>query len=158
MYFAAFGDCTKMRQGVKLVITQEHLDKLKEAADLLVPFTIMAKILGTTDRTLLTYRTKGEVDYKAGKDTIASRLYKVISDGEVNFVINNLTSIDKAGQEGKWQANAWLLERRRPQDYGKVIKIESADEEDEEIDLSKLTKAQQKSLRKVLIKDNSSDE
>jgi len=44
-----------------------------------------------------------------------------IKKAEGECVVMRLARINKAGQEGTWQADAWTLERRYPQDYGRTV-------------------------------------
>jgi len=50
----------------------------------------------------------------------ADALKKAEADAEVRHVAN----IAKAAQDGTWQASAWWLERRRPDDYGRRERVD----------------------------------
>jgi hypothetical protein len=50
----------------------------------------------------------------------ADAIKKAEADAEVRHVAN----IAKAAQDGTWQASAWWLEPRRPDDYGRRERIE----------------------------------
>lgn len=47
-----------------------------------------------------------------------------IEKGRGAFVARNLARIDKAAEDGNWQAAAWSLERRYPKDFGRVSRTE----------------------------------
>jgi hypothetical protein len=46
---------------------------------------------------------------------------EAIKDAEGAAVVKWLALIDKAANEGAWQAAAWKLERRYPQTYGRTV-------------------------------------
>lgn len=46
---------------------------------------------------------------------------EALKKAEGECVVMRLARINKAGKDGKWQADAWTLERRYPQEYGRTI-------------------------------------
>jgi hypothetical protein len=52
--------------------------------------------------------------------TFATAIEKAETDAEVRFV----AQIAKAAQDGTWQAAAWWLERRRPDDYSRRDRVD----------------------------------
>ncbi len=50
-----------------------------------------------------------------------------IKKAEGEFVVLRLARISKAGDKGTWQADAWALERRFPQDYGRTVQDHNVD-------------------------------
>jgi len=50
----------------------------------------------------------------------ADAIQKAEADAEVRHVAN----IARVAQEGTWQASAWWLERRRPDDYGRRERLD----------------------------------
>lgn len=44
-----------------------------------------------------------------------------VKEAEGTAAIKWLAQIDKAAQEGSWQAAAWKLERKYPRDYGRRV-------------------------------------
>lgn len=49
---------------------------------------------------------------------------EAVKSAEARFVTKNLERIDKAAQEMTWTASAWLLERRRPDDFSQRQRID----------------------------------
>lgn len=49
---------------------------------------------------------------------------QAVEKAEADAVVRNVAQIAKAAQEGTWQAAAWWLERRRPEDYGRRDRVE----------------------------------
>ena len=50
-----------------------------------------------------------------------SAFSEALKSAEANGVVKRLERIARAAVSGAWQADAWLLERRYPQEYGKQI-------------------------------------
>jgi hypothetical protein len=47
-----------------------------------------------------------------------------VKAAEAEGVRQNLARIEAAAEHGAWQASAWLLERRYPQEYGKTVQTQ----------------------------------
>jgi len=56
----------------------------------------------------------------AGEEPYAAFL-AAYKRAEGDFGLRNLALIGKAAQDGTWQAAAWLLERRYPEEYGRKV-------------------------------------
>ena len=72
---------------------------------------------GIDKRTFLTWLV--EEEQKGDNST-----YLSIKTAEADAVMNWLGMLEVAGQQGTWQAAAWLLERRHPEHYGKRTRLE----------------------------------
>jgi transposase-like protein len=58
-------------------------------------------------------------------------LHERVEEAEAKFLSGCLARIHKIGaRTDKWQAFAWLLERRRPKEFGRSIKITDGNEAD----------------------------
>jgi hypothetical protein len=51
-------------------------------------------------------------------------LREAIEKAEADAEVRHVANIAKAAQDGTWQASAWWLERRRPDDFGRRERIE----------------------------------
>ncbi|HKD34034.1 MAG TPA: hypothetical protein VKB73_11335 [Gaiellaceae bacterium] len=67
---------------------------------------------GISDETLANWM-RGSLEF-------LERVKKAEADAEVRMV----AQVARAAQEGTWQAAAWWLERRRPEDYGRRDRVE----------------------------------
>jgi AcrR family transcriptional regulator len=47
--------------------------------------------------------------------------FEAIKEAEARGAVSRLAKIEKAASDGNWQAAAWLLERRYPQWYGRMV-------------------------------------
>lgn len=50
-------------------------------------------------------------------------LCKLLKKAETERKVWHLQRIHKAAEEGSWQASAWYLERRYPQEFGKAHRV-----------------------------------
>lgn len=57
--------------------------------------------------------------WKAGKGRLEEKFQKALAKGEAEGVRRRLARIEKAGIKGSWQADAWMLERRQPEQFGR---------------------------------------
>jgi hypothetical protein len=55
--------------------------------------------------------------------------YEAVKNAEATATVGWLAVIERAARDGTWQAAAWKLERRYPQDWGRRI-LEIEDDED----------------------------
>ena len=95
-------------------------DRLMEAALLDLYYDDAAAYAGLSTDCLRTYFRRGEVDLEAGSKTMYSAFAVEYRKRESQGRAGRLGAITRAGQEKKlWQANAWLLERRHPEKYGR---------------------------------------
>lgn len=72
---------------------------------------------GIDKRTFLTWM----IEEEERGENIA---YLAVKTAEADAVMNWLGMLEVAGQQGTWQAAAWLLERRHPEHYGKRTRLE----------------------------------
>ena len=71
-------------------------------------------------------RARAERD--AEKDTVHTQFLAVIEKAEADAIFNSLMQIKANGQN--WQAHAWFLERKRPNEFGhsaRLNKLEKAE-------------------------------
>lgn len=77
-----------------------------------------------SERSFYEYLNRGEADLQAGKKSIFTRFFQSYKKAETMHKLKRLNQIEKAAEEGNWQAAAWELERCYPDEYGKRIAAE----------------------------------
>jgi transposase len=95
----------------------------------------VAQALGISRQTFYNWLRKGEQTQKG----LEYELYKGVQQAEARAIARNIAIIQKAAQDGNWQAAAWWLERKYPEEWGRkdrmnletdnglVIKVEKID-------------------------------
>lgn len=79
-----------------------------------------AELAGIGERTFYEWMARGQT----GENPYA-QLVQAIKEAEAESERYLVEQIRNAGGEAKqWTANAWMLERRRPKDWGKVERVE----------------------------------
>lgn len=58
-------------------------------------------------------------------------LCKLLKKAETERKVWHLQRIHKAAEEGNWQASAWYLERRYPQEYGRTHRVVEGPKQEE---------------------------
>ena len=71
---------------------------------------------GITPRAVQYWAERAE----AGEEPYASFVSQV-KEAEAAAVLTRLARIEKAGMDGVWQADAWYLERRYPEEWGRRV-------------------------------------
>ena len=88
-------------------------------------FTRAFCLAGIGEKTFYQWKAQGETDIENGKDTIHSQFAQAIKKAEEKFKAWNIQQIMNAGkQSNHWQACAWLLERKYPDEFGRKERVE----------------------------------
>ncbi len=122
-------------------LTPETTAKLCEAIRLGSTYELACNSAGVSYNRFNEWRKAGEVA-KNGK---FREFYNTIKKAEGDAAKKWLQHVEDAAQDGNWQAAAWKLERRYPDNYGKRIK-QQVQSQNIEIDISSLTDDQLKRL------------
>jgi hypothetical protein len=112
-----------MMAGRKTKYTPETVDRIIQAIRLGATYQHAAAYGGISFETLNEWRKR--------KPEFSEQLNKAEGDGVMVW----LAKIEKAASDGNWQAAAWKLERRYPDQYGKQARIEVSDWRSEAIRL-----------------------
>ena len=99
-------------------LTESTMQKLCDAIALGATYTLAAKFAGISYATLKVWRAQAE---QARPGTKARQLLERLDDAEGRAAVRWLGQIEQAAREGAWQASAWRLERRYPQEYGRQV-------------------------------------
>jgi len=118
----------------KTKLSPEIQEQICKHISIGVPFKYAALACGISERTLYNWLERGEKE-KKGK---YFQFLQAVKEAEARSIVRDIAILEKAAQEGKWQAVAWRLERRHPQDFGR--KDEFRLEHSGKIDISVLKK------------------
>ena len=100
-----------------LKLTAERQEKVCEALEHGANHKIASLYAGISYETFQEYCQKGAVE----PGSIFEDFLLATQAAEGKFIMSRLTKIEKAGEDPKyWAANAWNLERRYPEDFGKA--------------------------------------
>ena len=83
-------------------------------------------IFGIGEVTWYRWLREGE----AAKSGLKRQFWQAIKKAEKEAIIKNVGIIQKAAEEGNWQAAAWWLERKYFQDWGRKDKVDLASDKD----------------------------
>lgn len=65
--------------------------------------------------------------WKSSDGKLEEKFQRALSRGEAEGVRRRLARIEKAGKKGSWQADAWILERRQPEQFGRNDRMRLSD-------------------------------
>jgi hypothetical protein len=82
--------------------------------------SVAADMSGISEKTIYTWLEKGKADEKEGNDTKFARFLHDFKKHKGSYDFKNIDIISEAA-ETQWQAAAWMLERRRPKEFGRNI-------------------------------------
>ena len=99
------------------------VETLTAAIRLGAPREQAAAAAGIGVSTLYKWLQEGETDL--GRP-LTRELVDAVKKAEAESMTNALLCIQRAAEEGKWQAAAWLLERRFPDSFGRRQSIEAS--------------------------------
>jgi hypothetical protein len=108
-----------MPRGAKGKLTKELIEK---AADIIARgnyYKVAIDILGISEQSWYEWMRQGEMDKSKGIKSLKSEFFESIKKAEADAIDRNLSIIQKAAMEGNWQASAWYLERKYPEQWGK---------------------------------------
>lgn len=100
------------KRGPKTKYTPETISRLKSAIKLGAPYTHACNYAGITFETLSQWLKK------------FPELSEQLKEAEGEAVTGWLKKIEKSASDGNWQAAAWKLERRYPEEFGRREKVE----------------------------------
>ena len=75
-------------------------------------------LAGISTASFCLWKKKGSEE---GAPEVYSEFLEAIKEAEAGFKQKRLKNIRVAGDEGDWKANAWLLERKYPEQFGRRI-------------------------------------
>jgi transposase len=104
----------------KLKLTPQLQEQIGNNITLGMPLKFAAEAAGITEQTFYNWLKKGETETKGQFYEFAEH----VKACKAKAVQLHLKLITKAATEGTWQASAWILERRFPEEFGRREKID----------------------------------
>lgn len=92
--------------------TPETVTRITEAIALGAPYDLACKSAGVHYDTFNTWRKQ------------KPEFFEAVEKAEGRAVVGWLAKIEAAASDGAWQAAAWKLERRYPQQFGRTDRVE----------------------------------
>ena len=101
-------------------LTPEIQKEIGNNITLGMPLKFAAEAAGITEATFYNWMNVG------GKSTKGKffEFFEYIKECQSKAVQLHLKLITKAATEGSWQASAWILERRHPEEFGRKERID----------------------------------
>ena len=100
-----------------------------------VPYELAAEANGICEATLFDWLNTGKAHQLEGIDTDFSRFSESIKRAELTRILEHTDMI--AAKPERWQADAWLLERRWPKHFGNNVLLKELNERMNQIEHSK---------------------
>jgi hypothetical protein len=96
--------------------------RLIDGAEKGLPIKTCCDLAGISERVYYQWAKRAERGHKA--DQPYAQLFQDLTRARGEFTEGLVANIQIAGHEPKtWQANAWLLERRNPAEFGQTINV-----------------------------------
>lgn len=100
-------------------LNETTVRKLCEALQAGVPRKIACAYAGITPQTFSAWRRRAEVERKAGEPGKYSDAIWETEQAEAQMAFGMVSVIGQAARGGQWQAAAWIMERRWPEEFGR---------------------------------------
>jgi len=95
---------------------------------------------GVNQRTYERWMNQGQEDLREGKtDSVFAVFVDATKRAEAEAIAERVARIRQAGAAGQWQADAWLLERKLPDRFGRRERLDHKVEADVTIRFVELT-------------------
>ncbi len=107
----------RTRSGRPSKLTEETKKVLLRGIQAGLPYGLACANAGIHYRTFRNWTKKGE----AAKSGEFFQFFQALKRAEAEGALQLIANIRRAGNEGPWQASAWILERRHPEDYGRRV-------------------------------------
>ena len=102
-----------------------------------LPYPDAAALGGISLTTYHVWMDKGApvADEEEHPDPAFRDFREAIDEAKARLKTELLANIRKAGRDGKWQADAWILERKFPDEFGRIDRTIVAGIEDEPVEI-----------------------
>jgi len=111
----------KGKGGNKSLLTPTFIKRVEQLAAQGMTQRQIATILNVNACTISSWKSR------EGK--LEDKFRKAIEKGEALGIARRMARIEKAGKKGSWQADAWALERRNPEQFARrdSVRVSDAD-------------------------------
>ena len=106
-------------------LSPEIIESVAEGVASGMPFCHAAVAAGISERSFFKYQKIGKEDEEAGIDSEFAQFARAMKKAEAEAIRANLEIITMAAVDS-WQAAAWILERRHPDQFGRRTRLEHA--------------------------------
>lgn len=110
-----------MKVGRKTKLTEEMIEEIAKHIELGMINKDVAQLVGISETTFYNWMNEGE--NSKDDNNIFRKFYLKVKEAEAKAIKRNLAIIQRAANEGNWQAAAWFLERKRPEDWGRKDRV-----------------------------------
>ena len=110
---------TKSKPGRKTKLNDARLKKVVDGITAGLPYDTACALAGITYQTFLNWMRAGEA---AGSGKFFE-FFEEVKKAEAIAESIHIKNIKDAGKNGIWQADAWMLERRYPEKWGKKEQV-----------------------------------
>jgi len=126
--------------GRKSKLTKELIEKAAVLIEMGNYQKHVAQALGVSEETWYRWLREGE----RAKNGLKRQFYESIKKAEGRAIARHVSLIHQAAQNGNWQAAAWLLERRYPQEWGRKDKFDFSSDGNLRIEIVKIDAKEEK--------------
>lgn len=109
-----------MKIGRKTKLTEKMIEEIAKHIELGMINKDVAQLVGISETTFYNWMKEGE---NSKDNNIFRKFYLKVKEAEAKAIKRNLAIIQRAANEGNWQAAAWFLERKRPEDWGRKERV-----------------------------------
>lgn len=106
--------------GRKNKLTKELINYASKLVEAGATITAVAKALGVSRETIHRWLREGEKQ----QEGLMHDFYEAFNRAEAKAIARNVAIIQRSAQSGNWQAAAWWLERKYPEEWGKRDKLD----------------------------------
>lgn len=110
-----------MKIGRKTKLTEKMIEEIAKHIELGMINKDVAQLVGISETTFYNWMNEGE--NSKDDNNIFRKFYLKVKEAEAKAIKRNLAIIQRAANEGNWQAAAWFLERKRPEDWGRKDRV-----------------------------------
>lgn len=110
-----------MKVGRKTKLTEKMIEEIAKHIELGMINKDVAQLVGISETTFYNWMNEGE--NSKDDNNIFRKFYLKVKEAEAKAIKRNLAIIQRAANEGNWQAAAWFLERKRPEDWGRKDRV-----------------------------------